>query len=82
MGLSCCHVVILPCSWLTVSAVWCAQIGINCAVFTAQGAYPTVDGINEARGMAKRIGAGSIVGIGGGGTVDTAKGVARLYSSR
>ncbi|CAM9434901.1 unnamed protein product [Laminaria digitata] len=31
--------------------------------------------------MAKRIGAGSIVGIGGGGTVDTAKGVARLYNS-
>ncbi|CAN0516762.1 unnamed protein product, partial [Scytosiphon promiscuus] len=57
-------------------------IGINCAVFTAQGAYPTVDGIDEARGMAKRIGAGSIVGIGGGGTVDTAKGVARLYTSR
>lgn len=75
-------VVMLSYSRLTVPTVCCSQIGINCAVFTAQGAYPTVDGIDEARGMAKRIGAGSIVGIGGGGTVDTAKGVARLYTSR
>lgn len=58
------------------------QIGINCVTFTARGVYPTADGIDEAREMAKRIGAASIVGIGGGGTVDTAKATARLHASR
>lgn len=51
-------------------------------VFTARGAYPTAESIDEARILAKRIGAGSIVGIGGGGAIDTAKGVSRLYTSR
>lgn len=59
-----------------------SQMGVNCAVFTARGSYPTGDGIDEAREMAKRIGAGSIVGIGSGGVVDTAKGTARLHTSR
>lgn len=58
------------------------QVGINCATFTDRGVYPTTDGIDEAREMAKRIGAASIVGIGGGGTVDTAKAAARLHASR
>lgn len=44
--------------------------------------YPTADGIDEARDMAKRIGAMSIVGIGGGGAIDTAKAAARLHASR
>ncbi|CAM9347313.1 unnamed protein product, partial [Hapterophycus canaliculatus] len=57
------------------------KVGINCAIFTGRGVYPTVDGIDEAREMAKRIGAASIVGIGGGGTVDTAKATARLHAS-
>lgn len=58
------------------------QIGMNCVVFTARGSYPTSDGIDEAREMAKRIGASSVVGIGSGGVVDTAKGTARLHTSR
>lgn len=66
---------------------WClslihAQVGINCAVFTGRGVYPTADAIDEAREMAKRIGAASIVGIGGGGAIDTAKAAARLHTSR
>lgn len=59
-----------------------AQVGINCAMFTGRGVYPTADAIDEAREMAKRIGAASIVGIGGGGAIDTAKAAARLHTSR
>lgn len=59
-----------------------AQVGINCAVFTDRGVYPTADAIDEAREMAKRVGAASIVGIGGGGAIDTAKATARLHASR
>lgn len=58
------------------------QAGINCAMFTGRGAYPTADGIDEAREMARRIGATSIVSVGRGGTIDTAKAAARLHSSR
>lgn len=58
------------------------QAGINCAMFTGRGAYPTVDGIDEAREMARRIGATCIVSVGRGGTIDTAKAAARLHSSR
>lgn len=60
----------------------CTQVGINCATFTGRGAYPTADAIDEAREMARRIGAASIVGIGGGGAIDTAKAAARLHTSR
>lgn len=59
-----------------------AQVGVNCAVFTGRGVYPTADAIDEAREMAKRIGAASVVGIGGGGAIDTAKATARLHTSR
>lgn len=55
------------------------KIGINCAVFTARGAYPTAEGIDEARAMARRVGAMSILGFGVGGAVDTAKATAKLH---
>ncbi|CAM9314604.1 unnamed protein product [Ectocarpus sp. 4 AP-2014] len=57
------------------------KAGINCAMFTGRGAYPTADGIDEAREMARRIGATCIVSVGRGGTIDTAKAAARLHSS-
>ncbi|CAM9355462.1 unnamed protein product [Ectocarpus fasciculatus] len=57
------------------------KAGINCAMFTGRGAYPTTDGIDEAREMARRIGATCIVSVGSGGTIDTAKAAARLHAS-
>ncbi|CAM9337486.1 unnamed protein product [Choristocarpus tenellus] len=58
------------------------KAGVNCVSFTARGPYPTADGIDEARAMVRRIGASSIVGIGNGGIIDTAKAASVLHGSR
>lgn len=51
-------------------------------MFTARGPYPTAEGVDEARAMARRVGAMSIVGIGVGGALDTAKAIAKLHFTR
>ncbi|CAM9466601.1 unnamed protein product [Discosporangium mesarthrocarpum] len=57
------------------------KAGVNCLTFTAVGPYPTADGIDEARAMARRVGASVIAGVGSGGVIDLAKATALLHGS-
>jgi alcohol dehydrogenase class IV len=52
--------------------------GIASALYTGVVPNPTVDGIDEATKMGKEIGAGAVIGIGGGSAIDTGKSAAVL----
>jgi alcohol dehydrogenase class IV len=52
--------------------------GIKYALYTKVVPNPTVDGIDEAAAMGKKIKAGAVIGIGGGSAIDTGKSAAVL----
>lgn len=52
--------------------------GIEYALYTGVVPNPTVDGIDEAVAMGKKIKAGAVIGIGGGSPIDTGKSAAVL----
>ncbi|MFA7076991.1 MAG: iron-containing alcohol dehydrogenase [Syntrophomonas sp.] len=52
--------------------------GIKYALYTGVVPNPTVDGIDEATAMGKKVGAGAVIGIGGGSAIDTGKSAAVL----
>jgi len=54
------------------------KAGLNYALYTGVVPNPTVDGIDEATAMGKKIGAGAVIGIGGGSAIDTGKSAAVL----
>lgn len=53
-------------------------VGIECGTFSMLERYPTTQALDEGAQMAKRMGAHSIIGVGGGGALDLAKGMAVL----
>eukprot|EP00611_Tribonema_gayanum_P020049 TRINITY_DN3591_c0_g2_i2.p1 TRINITY_DN3591_c0_g2~~TRINITY_DN3591_c0_g2_i2.p1 ORF type:complete len:444 (-),score=88.00 TRINITY_DN3591_c0_g2_i2:184-1515(-) len=55
---------------------------VDCTTYTVKDLYPTAPGIDEGLSMAKRIGAMSVVGLGRGGVVDTAKAIAALVGTK
>lgn len=52
--------------------------GIKYALYTGVVPNPTVDGIDQAVAMGKKINAGAVIGIGGGSAIDTGKSAAVL----
>lgn len=57
-------------------------VGIQCGTFSMLERYPTTQAVDEGVVIAKRMGAQSVVGVGGGGVLDLAKGVAALACAR
>eukprot|EP00624_Nannochloropsis_granulata_P004819 evm.model.NODE_34240_length_32379_cov_28.507706.5 len=57
-------------------------VGIQCGTFSMQERYPTTQAVDEGVVIAKRMGAQSVIGVGGGGVLDLAKGVAALACAR
>lgn len=54
------------------------KAGLKYALYTGVVPNPTVDGIDEAAAMGKKVGAGAVIGIGGGSAIDTGKSAAVL----
>jgi len=57
-------------------------VGIQCGTFSMLERYPTTHAVDEGAVIAKRMGAQSVIGVGGGGVLDLAKGVAALACAR
>lgn len=57
-------------------------VGIQCGTFSMLERYPTTQAVDEGAMIAKRMGAQSVVGVGGGSVLDLAKGVAALACTR
>lgn len=54
------------------------KAGIKYALYTGVVPNPTVDGIDEATAMGKKVKAAAVIGIGGGSAIDTGKSAAVL----
>ncbi|MEN6460599.1 MAG: iron-containing alcohol dehydrogenase [Syntrophomonas sp.] len=57
------------------------QRGMKYALYTGVVPNPTVDNIDAAVAMGKEVGAGAVIGIGGGSPIDTGKSAAVLLHS-
>ncbi|CAM9508856.1 unnamed protein product [Chrysoparadoxa australica] len=55
--------------------------GLLPSTFVAQGLSPTCSNVDEGVALARRVGASSVVAVGSGAVIDTAKAIAALFAS-